>query len=483
MHAGLAGFYIIRDEFDTGLPGNSLNLPANDYDNAKIREFALAIQDRMFKENGELFYPAFEGDPFYEDFITGEGVEWSEGQPTALAEFFGDHFVVNGKIWPKLTVDPALVRLRLLNGCDSRFLGIQFYEETINVRKKQKNIPFTVIGGDQGFVNDGSNGIVRDTLVMETGSRYDILFDFRGYQGKRIIMKNIGGDEPFGGTFPGVVLFPEIDRIMAFDVAGKLDDDSLLPADIGPFPKQEHTIFDLDHNTRRKVGLFEGAYAAAKRPSTTSVVCLLTATCTVLQQFGITGRDEYGRLMPLLGTVEKSDKYWPATHIAAAGTQLGDSEQLMEGTIAWHSPTTENPDLDSIEIWEIWNLSADAHPIHLHLVNFAILDRYDIIFDSNADADAVIDTDGGAFPKGDGTYLTPQVLVQHNLKHGEGFKVNNPTKSTKTVQGDQAYVEAMPKDTVTAFPGQVTEIKVRFDKPGRYVWHCHILSHEGRLRV
>ena len=119
MHAGLAGFYIIRDEFDTGLPGNSLNLPANDYDNAKIRELALAIQDRMFKENGELFYPAFEGDPFYEDFITGEGVEWSEGQPTALAEFFGDHFVVNGKIWPKLTVDPALVRLRLLNGCDS----------------------------------------------------------------------------------------------------------------------------------------------------------------------------------------------------------------------------------------------------------------------------------------------------------------------------------------------------------------------------
>ena len=31
---------------------------------------------------------------------------------------------------------------------------------------------------------------------------------------------------------------------------------------------------------------------------------------------------------------------------------------------------------------------------------------------------------------------------------------------------------------VTALPEQVTIIKATFDKPGRYVWHCHILSHE-----
>jgi bilirubin oxidase len=31
---------------------------------------------------------------------------------------------------------------------------------------------------------------------------------------------------------------------------------------------------------------------------------------------------------------------------------------------------------------------------------------------------------------------------------------------------------------VTARPGEVTKIRATFDKPGRYVWHCHILSHE-----
>ena len=87
----------------------------------------------MFKDNGELFYPAFPGDPFYADFITGEGAIlppglFPDGGPTGLAEFFGDHMVVNGMIWPKMDVEPRNYRLRLLNGCDSRFLAVQFFE-------------------------------------------------------------------------------------------------------------------------------------------------------------------------------------------------------------------------------------------------------------------------------------------------------------------------------------------------------------------
>ena len=43
---------------------------------------------------------------------------------------------------------------------------------------------------------------------------------------------------------------------------------------------------------------------------------------------------------------------------------------------------------------------------------------------------------------------------------------------------DDGYIENAPKDMVTALPEQITRIKATFDKPGRYVWHCHILSHE-----
>ena len=64
VYAGMAGFIFVRDKYDTGRPGNPLGLPAFPY------EMALAIQDRMFKDNGRLFYPAFPGDPAYADFIT-----------------------------------------------------------------------------------------------------------------------------------------------------------------------------------------------------------------------------------------------------------------------------------------------------------------------------------------------------------------------------------------------------------------------------
>jgi FtsP/CotA-like multicopper oxidase with cupredoxin domain len=223
VYAGMAGFFIIRDDFDTGQPGNPLSLPTFPY------EAAFAIQDKMFHDDGSLFYPAYPGDPFYDDFITGEGAVlppdiFPGGGPTALAEFFGDHMVVNGKIWPKMEVEPRNYRLRLLNGCDSRFLGVQFFEVppgATDFTSVTGPLPFTVIGSDQGLA---SSPTTVDTLLMETGSRYDLIFDFKNVAfGNRVIMKNIGGDEPFGGDIPGPQVFGETDRIMAFDVVLPMD--------------------------------------------------------------------------------------------------------------------------------------------------------------------------------------------------------------------------------------------------------------------
>jgi FtsP/CotA-like multicopper oxidase with cupredoxin domain len=53
VYAGLAGFYIIRDSQDTSKRNNPLGLPAKKYEHAYL------IQDRMFKDNGDLFFPAF----------------------------------------------------------------------------------------------------------------------------------------------------------------------------------------------------------------------------------------------------------------------------------------------------------------------------------------------------------------------------------------------------------------------------------------
>jgi len=152
VYAGLAGFYFVRDNEDTGEADNPLGLPAWPY------EKAYAIQDRMFRDKGELFYSAFPSDPFYEDFITGEGAElppelFPGGGPTALAEFFGDHMVVNGVIWPKEDVEPGNYRLHLLNATDSRFMMVQFRVAANPSADTAVGdlLPFTVIGSDQGL--------------------------------------------------------------------------------------------------------------------------------------------------------------------------------------------------------------------------------------------------------------------------------------------------------------------------------------------
>jgi FtsP/CotA-like multicopper oxidase with cupredoxin domain len=202
------------------------------------------------------------------------------------------------------------------------------------------------------------------------------------------------------------------------------------------------------------------------------------------------GKDEYGRLQPLLGTAEPATDFagnpvnWPNTPEYSSVGLVGQ----MEGSIAWHSPTTENPALDSTEEWEIWNVTGDAHPVHLHLVYFEILGRQEIVWDSATnEEDRVLDPDGitAPAPNGDGTYLVTQPTVQHNsvagdaTTYGVGFKIMNKTYGPVVAPATlPEYVENAPKDMVTALPGQITRIKAKFDKPGRYVWHCHILSHE-----
>ncbi len=455
VYAGLAGFYFIRDEYDTGLPGNPLSLPAYPY------ELAYAIQDRMFYATGELFYPAYPGEPFYDDFITAEGAIlppalFPNGGPTALAEFFGDHMVVNGKIWPKENVEPRNYRMRLLNGCDSRFMALQFFEvpaEATDFATAAGPLEFIVIGSDQGLA---SSPTTVETLLFEPGARYDIIVNFAAVtSGNRVIMKNIAGDEPFGGDIPGPMLFEFTDRIMAFDVVLPLDTSmsDASPNGIGFGPS-------VGSPTRtRKVALFEG-------------------------------RDEFDRLQPLLGTAEPATDYqgypinWPDTPVYS-DPDIGLTGQ-MEGSIGWHSPTTENPALNTTEEWEIWNVTGDAHPIHLHLVHFEVLDRQEISWDSNSDEDGFIPE--GSSPANDGIYLVTQPAVQHNSvagnmdTYGIGFRIIHPPFPEDAygaaVDKPEEIVENAPKDMVTALPGQITRIKATFDKPGRYVWHCHILSHE-----
>jgi FtsP/CotA-like multicopper oxidase with cupredoxin domain len=109
---------------------------------------------------------------------------------------------------------------------------------------------------------------------------------------------------------------------------------------------------------------------------------------------------------------------------ADLGTLSADAREGVP--MGWDEAITENPRLGATEIWELHNFTEDAHPIHIHEVQFRVLDRQPF----------------------EGASRPPERW------------------------------ESGLKDTVIAYPGEVTRVKAKFDIPGLFVWHCHILEHE-----
>ena len=128
------------------------------------------------------------------------------------------------------------------------------------------------------------------------------------------------------------------------------------------------------------------------------------------------------------------------------------------------TPITERPRWNDSEVWEIINTTADAHPMHLHLVSFQLINREDIriVAPATNSSDIVYD-----FTPPDATpgLLSPPDYV------GNG-DIDTPAAGTPS------EYETGWKDTIICPPGKVTRVKAKFDIAGMYVWHCHILSHE-----
>jgi FtsP/CotA-like multicopper oxidase with cupredoxin domain len=154
VYAGLAGYYLLRDENDTGRAGNPIGLPYGQY------EVPLVIQDRSFNSDGTLAYPT-------DTFIS----EW-------VPEAFGDTAVVNGKVFPILAVDRGLYRFRIINGSNARVYNLYL----------SNGHSMMQIGGDDGLLDAP---VPIDRLILAPGERADILVDFSRFAaGTQIILRN-----------------------------------------------------------------------------------------------------------------------------------------------------------------------------------------------------------------------------------------------------------------------------------------------------
>jgi spore coat protein A, manganese oxidase len=173
VFAGLAGAYLIRDEYDTGDEPNPIGIPGGAY------EIPLVIQDRMINPDGTLLYPT----------STIPGVTW-------IGEYFGDVMLANGKIWPYLNVEPRLYRLRVLNGCNARILNLGLG----GVRMWQ-------IGAEGGMWDQP---VPIKQLVLSPAERADVIIDFRPSAGQTLVLKNAKPPKPVVTPAPSLTAVMQI---------------------------------------------------------------------------------------------------------------------------------------------------------------------------------------------------------------------------------------------------------------------------------
>ena len=321
-------------------------------------DLGLALQDRIFTTTGQLLYPSANED------------EDDEHAPGILPEVFGDFILVNGMTWPVLQVEPRQYRFRVLNGSDSRFYNLF-------LSSGQQIIQ---IGSDQGFLYAP---FAMNQMLIAPGERKDIVLDFSdpALWGQTIILKNNAKTPYPRGSAPD----PQTTgRIMAFRVEMPLNTN--YPLTVLPATLRSPIVPLQTELAPRKLILFET-------------------------------EDEYGRIMPILGTVD-------------------------DGMLGFREELTENPALNGTEIWELYNETMDAHPIHLHLVSMQMISRQ-------------------------------KFVARINEENGKPANIRLVGQPKYPGPDEQGW-----KDTWVTFPGEVTRVIAKFDRPGLYVWHCHILSHE-----
>src|SRR5579859_1439689 len=182
VYSGLAAFYFIRDQFDTGEPDNPLGLPAGS------QEIELLIQDRQFDTNGQLLWPDSTTNPSLVDGPPSN----PKIHPFWIPEFFGDAMCVNGNTWPFLAVEPRRYRFRAVNGSNTRFLRMGL----VDAASGAPGPAMYLLGTDGGLldtpvmlagraepVSDGTP-TPSSRLFIAPSERSDFIIDFAGLAGR-----------------------------------------------------------------------------------------------------------------------------------------------------------------------------------------------------------------------------------------------------------------------------------------------------------
>jgi spore coat protein A len=383
---------------------------------------------------------------------------------SVVAEAFFDTILINGGVYPVVNVPPKRVRFRMLNGSQARFYHMNLYPQGSTPGEANVGTPGPVmyqVGTEGGFLpavavhNNSTPLPLIDpvtanpdgpfNLLLAPAERADVVIDFNGASGQTFILYN-DSTAPFPGGDPRNDYF-----------TGDMD--------MTPFGGAATTLAGHGPNTRTLMKIVVGAGSGDSVPTNTWLGLInaqlksnfssgnqppllynngdpsvpgpvpysgpVNRKLTLNEDF-----DDYGRLIQTLGTF-------------VTGT---DNQGLPTWGQPYTNPATETPSAGATEVWQLYNLTGDTHPIHFHLVNVQIIQRQ--LF--SGDPANGITLLGNPFPPD-----------QNEIGWKETVRMNPGEVTTVIMQFNLPKLPASMGDPLSPRTGG-----------HEYVWHCHILEHE-----
>ncbi|HSA99066.1 MAG TPA: multicopper oxidase domain-containing protein, partial [Anaerolineales bacterium] len=288
-------------------------------------------------------------------------------QPNMMWGFLGDRIFVNGKPNASFSLEPRAYRLRILNGSNARTYKLAW----------SNNMPLAVIGTDGGLL---PAVVSKNYVMLMPGERVDVWADFSSLANKQVTLRSLafepGGMGMMGGGMRGMGMMGSMTGIAngaAFDILTvKVGKEATAKPVLGPLPPLS-ARYDASNVPNY----------STPRPVVLSMGHMMTWTIN-------------GRVFEMEGVAED-----------------------------------EKVNIDETMAWEWINNSPIPHPMHIHNVQFQVLQR-----------------------------MTASVTA--------GYSTIN-----------QGLIDNGWKDTVSVWPGERVRIAMRFGPhTGMYMYHCHILEHE-----
>jgi FtsP/CotA-like multicopper oxidase with cupredoxin domain len=473
-------------------PRNGLGIP--------LYDLFLALQDRAFNEDGSINFSNGLGQVLPPGVVLPVGYSSiTPGvnpmvHPTWIPEYFGDHVLVNGVLWPQFTAVPGWYRIRIADGSDSRCwtLGLTNTFPAPGTAPKNDAL-FYVIANDQGYL--GTPAQV-NTVTMCPGERYELLIDLtKAKAGMPYYLTN-NAPAPFpAGITPMDPKSPYADMnvVMRFDIVA--------PTASNP---------GVQTCAKGTTGSWDPGWASTNtgQASMIAAISAKTACMPAAPQ----GDPTFVAIHPVV--TNQGNIPFPAKqpngsptvvrqmylNERADGVNLAPLGMQLNG-VPFEYKVTETPKKGSREYWQFVNLTVDAHPMHPHYAKHQIVARQAFSVGGYKAALCGSTTcQPGTSPGGEmqvvpdvNAFVTGTIIPPPAFESGWKDASKVPPGQVTTIVADwiQRYDSSGPANApgtagcpsgqagcAATCTGGYCSYKYDDVTSGPFVWHCHINSHE-----